>query len=190
MTKSELRKEYKRRRNNLSIPEKAIFDDQIFQNLKLLDWMSVTYVHAYLTLDRFNEPDTSQIIKWLNEFYPHIRLVISQSDFGTGHMQHYLLNEKTNLLANAYGILEPREGELVSESLIDLVLVPLLVVDTSGNRVGYGKGFYDRFLFKCREDVKSYGISFFEPVECISDVGEWDKRLTNCITPLKIYSFN
>ena len=189
MTKSELRKEYKKRRNNLSIHDQATLNEQLFEKLRLLDWENYTYIHVYLTLERFNEPDTTRLIKWLREFHPHIQLVISKSDFTNGSMQNYILNDQTELIENSYGILEPTEGDLVDELLIDLVFVPLLVVDIEGNRVGYGKGFYDRFLSKCRTDIKSYGISFFEPVQRISDVEEWDRRLTHCITPLHIYSF-
>ncbi|NGM72474.1 5-formyltetrahydrofolate cyclo-ligase [Sphingobacterium sp. SGL-16] len=189
MTKSELRKEYKKRRNNLSIQDQATLNDQLFEKLRMLDWEKYTYVHVYLTLEKFNEPDTIRLIKWLREFHPHIQLVISKSDFTNGSMQNYILNDKTELIENAYGILEPVKGELVDEILIDLAFVPLLVIDIKGNRVGYGKGFYDRFLSKCRTDIKSYGLSFFEPVQRISDVEKWDRRLTHCITPLNIYSF-
>lgn len=189
MTKSELRKIFKSQRNSLTVEDQYLLNEHLFEQFKKIEWANYSYVHVYLTLAKFNEPDTSNLIKWLRQFYPEIKQVISKSNFETGELLHYALNEETQLVENNYGILEPIYGDLVDEKLLDIVLVPLLVVDHFGNRVGYGKGFYDRFLLKCRKDVKTYGISFFEPVELISDVGEWDVRLTNLITPNGIYSF-
>lgn len=190
MTKDQLRKEYKKRRNALNLQEKASFDQQIFEHLKHIDWSSYNYIHVYLSMQKFNEPDTAEFITWLRKYYPEMNLVISKSDFITGEMHNYVLNNSTVLAENNWGILEPMNGKLVEEEKIDFVLVPLLVVDIDGNRVGYGKGFYDRFLAKCRADVKCCGISYFEPVEEITDVGEWDVKLDGCITPNKVYTFS
>ena len=189
MTKDQLRKEYKQRRNALSLSAKAAFNQQIFEQLKQFEWSWYRYVHVYLPMHKFNEPDTAQFVKWLQTFQPQVKLVISKSDFSTGEMHNYLLEENTDLVENNWGILEPLHGELVEEQEIDFVLVPLLIFDERGNRIGYGKGFYDRFLARCRADVESYGISFFEAVQAINDVGEWDVKLSGCVTPSKIYSF-
>ncbi|MGN0003871.1 MAG: 5-formyltetrahydrofolate cyclo-ligase [Sphingobacterium composti] len=190
MTKSELRKIFREKRNRLSIEELRLLNENLLEQFKTIDWANYSYVHVYLPLAKFNEPDTSNLINWLSQYYPNLKLVISKSNFDTGELLHYELKAETKLVENNYGILEPMNGVLVDEKLLDVVLVPLLVVDCFGNRIGYGKGFYDRFLLKCRKDVKSYGVSFFEPVELISDVGEWDVRLTNLITPERLYSFN
>ena len=190
MRKDQLRKVYKLKRQSLGLDELAALNGQIFQLLKQLDWNAYEYVHVYLPLIKFNEPDTRRLIAWLSESHPHINLVISKSDFQQGEMQHYLLDAHTKLVENKWGILEPITGQLLDEKLIDLVLVPLLVVDKQGNRVGYGKGFYDRFLSKCRKDVKTCGICFFEPVDTISDVGPWDISLQACITPNGLYQFS
>ena len=85
--------------------------------------------------------------------------------------------------------MEPAGGKPVSEDQIDVVIVPLLVFDEKGNRVGYGKGFYDRFLSRCREDVIKIGLSFFDAEKRIDDTDEFDIPLTYCITPGKIYEF-
>ena len=65
----------------------------------------------------------------------------------------------------------------------------MLVCDSYGNRVGFGKGFYDRFLANCRSDVITIGLSFFEPIDHISDVEPWDYSLDYCITPEKTIQF-
>ena len=61
--------------------------------------------------------------------------------------------------------------------------------DTKGYRVGYGKGFYDRFFASLHKDVKKIGISLFMPCEIIEDTNEYDIPLTCCVTPNKNYSF-
>jgi 5-formyltetrahydrofolate cyclo-ligase len=70
-----------------------------------------------------------------------------------------------------------------------MVLVPLLALDKSGHRVGYGKGFYDKFLAECRIRCHRVGISLFQPIDMIEDVGEDDITLTHCLTPSGVLKF-
>ena len=183
MTKDQLRILYKQKRSDLSVEKQTLLNNQIFEKLKHMDWHRYNYVHVFLGIERFNEPNTAQFITWISEFFPHIHLIVSKSDFASGEMLNFVLDDQTILVENKWGILEPLDGDIVDEELIDLVLVPLLVADSFGHRVGYGKGFYDRFLSRCRKDVDLVGISFFEPIHQITDVGEWDVRLQSCITP-------
>lgn len=189
MTKDQLRKLYRAQRNSLSIEEKQAYNSNLLEKLKSFEWEQYTYVHVYIPLEKFNEPDTIPFISWIREYSPHIHLVTSQSDFKTGEMKHYLLEDTTQLVENHWGILEPLVGEAIAEEMLDVILVPLLVVDSRGNRVGYGKGFYDRFMGKCRADVLTIGISFYDVVPKITDVSEWDIPLKCCVTPNKIYYF-
>jgi 5-formyltetrahydrofolate cyclo-ligase len=69
-----------------------------------------------------------------------------------------------------------------------MVLVPLLAFDRQGFRVGYGKGFYDRFLQNL--STLKIGLSFFDADEDIDDVHAYDIQLDQCITPNKIVTFN
>ena len=70
-----------------------------------------------------------------------------------------------------------------------MVFVPLLAFDEKGNRVGYGKGFYDKFLAECKPEILKIGVSFFEPENIIPDVLNTDIQLDLCITPTKVYNF-
>ena len=70
-----------------------------------------------------------------------------------------------------------------------MILVPLLAYDLQGNRVGYGKGFYDRFLAKCNANVQKVGLSYFEPLDSIGDAESFDIKLNSCISPEKIWIF-
>lgn len=189
MTKTELRSLYKGMRRELDDFQQSVLDENILRGLKRLNWSEVKVLHIYLPIRKSNEPDTLKFMQWLRSIQPEIQFVISRSDFDTNTMTHYLWDDHMVLEVNRWGILEPKEGILVSEDELDAVLVPLLVVDRRGNRVGYGKGFYDRFLEKCKPDLVTVGISYFEPVDQIDDVGKWDVPLKYAVTPSGIYQF-
>lgn len=125
----------------------------------------------------------------VQERFPNLQMVVSRSNVIDFSMVHYLFSRSLILTENEWGIVEPLDGERVVESLLDVVLVPLLVADDRGNRVGYGKGFYDRFLARCRPDCVKIGISFFEPVELITDVDTLDIPLDKLVTPLSVFDF-
>jgi len=116
-------------------------------------------------------------------------IVISRSDFETREMTHFLLTDNTRIVVNLYGIPEPSGGIEIAPEKIDVVFVPLLCFDETGNRVGYGKGFYDKFLASCRQETLKIGLSFFEAVEPWEDVFESDVKLDFCVTPDKVYEF-
>ena len=104
-------------------------------------------------------------------------------------MTHFLLTDSTLIKKNDYNIPEPIAGIEISNDKIEVVFVPLLAFDSLGNRVGYGKGFYDRFLTNCKPETVKIGLSFFGPEDEISDVFESDIRLDYCVTPNKSYAF-
>lgn len=82
---------------------------------------------------------------------------------------------------NKYGVPEPVNAKEVLEHKIDLVFVPLLISDIHNFRVGYGKGFYDRFLANCKPTAKFIGLNFFEPVLKIDDIHPLDISLHQVI---------
>jgi 5-formyltetrahydrofolate cyclo-ligase len=94
-----------------------------------------------------------------------------------------------NFVNSHWGIPEPVGGVVLNPSDFDIVLIPLLAFDLAGNRVGYGKGFYDRFLVNCRPDCLKIGISLFDPVTLIQDVEGHDIRLDIAISPAQLYDF-
>ena len=120
---------------------------------------------------------------------PGLHIVVPKTNFENNSMTHYIYDENTVLVKNAYHIMEPEGGQTAESADIDLVLVPLLAFDERGNRVGYGKGYYDRFLAECRADVIKVGLSFFEAGPLIDDTDEFDIPLTYCVTPQKVYEF-
>ena len=115
-------------------------------------------------------------------------MVIPKSNVVTFEMKHYVLIDTTAIKPNIWNIPEPLDGTTIGASKIQLVLVPLLAFDKKEQRVGYGKGFYDRFLKGCPEALK-IGLSFFGPIEEIADIQSSDIALDYCITPNQIYRF-
>ena len=107
----------------------------------------------------------------------------------TNVLNHRLFTDETRIENNALGIPEPQNGEFIPYEELDIVLVPLLVLDSFGNRVGYGKGVYDRFLANCSPRTIFIGLSFFEFVDRIEDTDVFDIPLHYCITPTKCYAF-
>lgn len=187
MTKKELRKKYKELRNNLSFDAIEDLSLQIANNaLKLPIWNFENY-HIFLTIHEHKEVQTDYLLHILNGKDKNV--IVSKSDFETRTMDHVLLTDNVTIKKNEWNIPEPQNGFSVADNQIDVVFVPLLAYDVFGNRVGYGKGFYDKFLSQCKTDVVKIGLSFFDPEKLIEDVFTEDVRLDYCITPNTIVKF-
>jgi 5-formyltetrahydrofolate cyclo-ligase len=187
MTKKELRIKYKSLRKSLTFDE--IMNDSlaIANNCLNLPIWDKTYFHLFLPIEAQKEVNTEFILQILSGRDKEI--VISKSNFENITMTHYLLTDNTKLHVNLYGIPEPINGLEVPESKIDVVFVPLLAYDKKGNRVGYGKGFYDAFLSQCNANVIKIGLSYFDPENSISDLSENDIALDFCVTPEVVLGF-
>ncbi|WP_010521355.1 5-formyltetrahydrofolate cyclo-ligase [Aquimarina agarivorans] len=187
MTKKELRKKYKALRAQLTpaaIEHKSI---AIANQLLQLDIWNYDYYHIFLPITKQNEVDTEFILHILQGKDKHV--VISKSNFTDGSLSHYLLTDQTQLSVNEWGIPEPLgNGIPIPDDKIEVVFVPLLAFDKKGNRVGYGKGFYDKFLALAKPKL-TIGVSFFSPEEQIFDVDDRDFSLNYCSLPDKTYNF-
>lgn len=187
MTKRDLRLKYKNLRQAMDVEEIEAKSLDIANNALKLDIWDKTYFHLFLAMEEQREVHTDYILNILAGKDKEV--IVSKSDFETMQMIHYLLTDNTRLVKNQYGIPEPADGIEVPSKKIDVVFVPLLAFDNKGHRVGYGKGFYDRFLNGCREDVITVGLSFFEAEEAPIESNATDVPLDYCVTPLKVYSF-
>ncbi|MCG9792012.1 5-formyltetrahydrofolate cyclo-ligase [Flavobacterium algicola] len=182
-----LRAKYKALRLALSTEEVEERSLAIANQLITFPIWDKTYFHIFLPIAEYNEVDTELILHLLSGKDKEI--VISKADFDSRIMTHYLLTDNTKIKKNEYNIPEPVDGLEVPSLKIDVVFVPLLAFDQKGHRVGYGKGFYDKFLSECRPDTIKIGLSFFDSEPFIDDVFEGDIALNYCITPNKIYKF-
>ncbi|GAB1855242.1 5-formyltetrahydrofolate cyclo-ligase [Flavobacteriaceae bacterium MHTCC 0001] len=186
MTKTELRKKYKARRKALTEQDIEELSIAIANQLLQLPIWNYSYYHIFLAIETQKEVNTDYILNILSGKDKNI--VIPKSDFTTGEMVNYLLTDSTIIKKNSYDIPEPLDGIEVSNDKIEVVFVPLLAYDAKGNRVGYGKGFYDRFLSKCKPNTLKIGLSFFDKEEEITDIYESDVLLDYCVTPYKLFS--
>ena len=187
MDKKELRKKYKTLRKNLSEDTIEEWSLKIANQLIRLDIWQHSFYHLFLPIESQKEINTEYILQVLAGKDKNI--VLSKSDFETREMTHFLLTDNTRIKKNTYDIPEPVDGLEVPVSKIEVVFVPLLAFDEKGNRVGYGKGFYDKFLAECKPEVLKIGLSFFESEKMISDVLNTDIQLDLCVTPTKVYNF-
>lgn len=185
MTKSELRNIYKQKRAYLTDELRDSYSLQIANHLlKLPIWDKKVY-HTFLPIEKFNEINTEYILNIL--FGKDKDVVIPKTIVPECKLKHYLLTDQTHIAPNNWGIPEPTDGIEVPLSCIEVVFVPLLAFDEKGNRVGYGKGFYDIFLSQCQ--AIKIGLSFFCAEKQISDIAPTDVGLDYCVTPEKIYQF-
>ena len=190
MTKSELRKIFLARRENLAVGEtldtSQIIADEFFDTFALSD---IKTLLCFIPIAKFSEIETSLIYKKIWMDFPTIQTLVPRIDLESGEMASLAFNGETVLAENRWGIPEPIGGETVKPNKIDMVLVPLLCFDKRGYRVGYGKGFYDKLLTKCRPDCVKVGLSYFPPVAGIDDTSEHDVKLDHCVTPERVFGF-
>jgi len=185
--KKELRQKYKALRQELSLTQVEDYSLAIANRLLQLDIWNHTYFHLFLTMENQKEVHTNCILTILCGKDKEV--IVSRSDFENCTMTHYLLTDNTKLIVSPYGIPEPADGIAVPPNKIEVVFVPLLAFDGKGHRVGYGKGFYDRFLAECKPGVIKIGLSFFEAEADDILHNETDIALDYCITPERVYSF-
>ena len=194
MDKKALRSKYKVLRQSLTEEEIEDKSLAIANQLLRMDalpsgrlvWDKL-YYHLFLTIEEQKEINTEYILQILAGKDKEI--VISKCDFATLGMTHFLLTDNTKIKKNSYNVPEPVDGLEVPDAKIDVVFAPLLAYDKQGNRVGYGKGFYDNFLSKCKPETIKIGLSFFPPEEKIEDVSANDVKLDFCVTPEGIIKF-
>ena len=187
MTKAEIRVKYKNLRLLLSDDNVKVQSTAIAKNFETLDIWSKTYFHVYMPISTLKEVDTIFIINLLRKNSK--KVVTSKSNFDTTEMTHFLVEEKTEFFKNSYNISEPINAETIDIKKIEVIIIPLLAFDRNGHRVGYGKGFYDRFLSQCDPNTIFIGLSFFNAVASIENIDANDIKLDICVLPAQIIFF-
>jgi 5-formyltetrahydrofolate cyclo-ligase len=181
MKKQELRALYKQKRKDLTKIQIKGLQENIYQQMYSLDLSKVNNVHVFLSIPKFKEIDTVPLISYFRN--RNKRIVISKCNFKDNTLSHFYFEDDTVLALNKFGVPEPVNAEPALENDLDLIFVPLLISDIKKYRVGYGKGFYDRFLSNCRKDAKFIGLNFFPPITAIEDKNEFDIPLHQVIYP-------
>jgi len=188
MTKNDLRNILLARRRDLSAGEVVEISRKISERFFAeVDLASIRNLHTFIRITKFNEIDTSMIYMRIWRDLPHIATFAPRIEHETGRMQSIAFDAHTPLVEGRWGIREPASGEMVPPSEIDIVLVPLLGFDRFGHRVGYGKGFYDRFLRQTRLDCLKVGLCHWAQLDTPIETHEADVPLDLVITPDDIF---
>jgi 5-formyltetrahydrofolate cyclo-ligase len=190
MIKAELRKIYLQKREALSEEEYDLLSRQLCDLVFVsIDISLIKTIHIFLPIREKREPDTWLIIDRLQREFPQIRLSVPKVNNKTRALENFYYVGRPQLVKSKWGIEEPGSGILTPSVGIDMVLVPLLCADAEGHRVGYGGGYYDKFLKECLPSCRRVGISLFEPFEKIDDIHEQDIPLDALLTPAKFFTF-
>ncbi|MCW3090116.1 MAG: hypothetical protein JWP81_1185 [Ferruginibacter sp.] len=191
MKKAEIRALYKEKRANLSLQLKEKLDDLLLIQFQQMVIDIPSLIMTYSPIKHLNEFDPQLITDYCYFKNPGQQLFYPVMMEGKDHpkIRSVIVDDDTVFKTNSYGIEEPVEGIDMYPMEIDLVIVPLLCFDLKGNRVGYGKGFYDRFLKQCRKDCIKIGFSYFDPLDEVEDVNKFDVKLDYGITPDAVFQF-
>ena len=147
MTKSELRKIFLAQQKSFSVEEREVKSFAIAEFFfQAFDLSKVKFLHCFLPIEKFNEIDTRPVLERIWRDFSNIQTLVPRVNFQTNEIENLKFSIETETAKNAWHIHEPTHSEFIETEKIDAVLVPLLCFDRRGFRVGYGKGFYDKFL--------------------------------------------
>lgn len=186
MTKAALRKIYRVKRKALSPNEISQFSERIFENfINCFDLKDSQKIHIFLSVSKLQEVETVGFINYC--FQRNISVFVPKMI--NDNLISVEIFPETELEINSYGISEPRTNADSGEKFFDYIITPLLYCDEFGNRVGYGKGFYDRLFAQVDENSLKVGVNFFPPDEIIENADKHDVPLDYLVTPDEVFSF-
>lgn len=185
LTKKELRTIYKEKRMALSQDEVNFLSKKIFEQFILqFNIIENQKVNVFLPIEKFNEINTQIFIDYF--FDKNVRVFVPKIQGENMISVEIFPNSEFEI--NNWGIKEPISN-IDANVELDYVLTPLLYCDQFGNRVGYGKGFYDSFFYGNSKIHNKIGLNFFSPNEGIADVFQKDVALDGLITPSEYIDF-
>ena len=179
MRKLEIRKNLKEKRNSLSFESVKNKSELVKENLFKLDELNQENYFIYLSFQ--NEVQTNDI---LTELLKLNKRIFVPKIYGKD-MKMVSFDKNSTLQKNKFGILEP-VGRIVNEDNF-VAIMPCVAVDENGNRIGFGGGYYDRFL-SSRKVLKIVLCYDFQVVQSIepeendipADIIVTDKRIIFC----------
>ncbi|TAD94151.1 MAG: 5-formyltetrahydrofolate cyclo-ligase [Bacteroidetes bacterium] len=190
MTKQAARTYFLQQRMALTLPQQhALMAAMLGQFEQLPIEGACSMVLSYRSLAKRHEVPVAFFEAALSDRFPEAQICYPAANFDTGSMQAYLDDDATVWQTVRFGIEQPIAGQTIDAERLDLIFVPLLAFDKQGNRVGYGKGFYDQYLATCRPNVITVGFSFFESLPAVLDIQAHDVPLKYCVTPQALYEF-
>lgn len=189
MTKSEVRKEFKKKRDEITAAQKMRWDDLILIQFQTVELPFLSNVLSFYSIEENNEVNSFLLTDYLHFRNPSLVVAYPRMYTETTTMQALIATADGAFETNEFGITEPTGSEVLPAADVELVLVPMLAFDAAGRRVGYGKGYYDRYLSACSAGCLKIGVSYFPPIDRIYDAADFDVPLDLCITPEMVYVF-
>jgi 5-formyltetrahydrofolate cyclo-ligase len=189
LTKDEARERGRALRASLSEVQREENDAAVIKQCRdEIDWSGLQRVHLFLPIRRRQEIDTWKLIEWLWDAHAKVRTYVPR--LVAGELEQVRATIGTGWYLNRYQIPEPFEGEVLGdEEPLDLIFAPLLCVDLHGCRVGYGGGFYDKFM-ATRPHAKKVGLAY-ESWLTRDDIetNARDVRLDGVVTEQRVHWF-
>jgi len=181
--KNKIRQNCLEQRSQLEEEDYQSKSSRIIERLtKLSEFKEAGVVHCYVSLNRRKEVNTHPLIKMLLK--SNKKVAVPVTNFKKGTLTNLYLDRFEELKENKWGVPEPQKGKKAEKSDIDLVVVPMVAGDLKKNRIGYGKGFYDRFL----RDIgcPSAGLVFELSIADEIPVEDFDIPLSKLITEKRV----
>ena len=191
MKKKDIRNIYREKRRQLTDAQITKLDDLLLIQFQKLGIQIPSLIMTYAPIDKLKEFNPQYITDYCYFKNPdqHLIYPVMVNLDGKDELLSVMVNDDTVFETSSFGVDEPVNGVEIYPSEIDMVIVPLLAFDKRGYRVGYGRGYYDCFLPRCRKDCIKIGFSYFDALEHIEDANENDVQLDYCITHERIYEF-
>lgn len=178
--KKDIRRLIKQKRDELTKGEKENLDQIIFKKvINSREYIEAKRIFVFVSYQ--SEVDTHRIIKWVLKDGKELCVpkIMSKEE----GMAIVKIETFEDLELGAYGILEPKYiSTKVEEASIDLALLPGIAFDRHGGRVGYGGGYYDRFLKKARNDSKKIALAYSFQILKEVPMEEYDVFIGGIIT--------
>ncbi|MFO7799000.1 5-formyltetrahydrofolate cyclo-ligase [Rhodohalobacter sp.] len=142
--KKSLRKFYQQRRMQIPKPQLVSLNTAIFDKaVSLKEFKEADAIHIYASMSERNEVDTFSIMEYALRNKKRVIVPIMME---AGKLKHCEIDSTSSLKKNSWGVPEPVDQKLLDQINPDVIFVPMLAGDLQKNRLGYGKGYYDRFL--------------------------------------------
>ena len=182
--KSKIRKKILAKRN--ALPPEAVLDAEIKIINQLRYWsiyIDAEYVMTYV--DFRNEIKTHRIMKDL--IINRKNLVVPLTNRDSTDIRPVQISSFDELTTGQFGLSEPsKESKEFNPKLLDLILVPGIAFDLFGNRIGFGKGYYDNFLARLNENIPCAALAYdFQVLDYKIPHNEHDIPMDYIITPTR-----
>ena len=161
MDKKEIRIKHLRLLKNIDEDKRKVYDQEIFDKLiSSSEWNNAEQIG--ITISEFPELNTHKI---MNQAFFDNKLIFVPKIYPRHQMKFINVNEKTTFVKNKFGLIEPNISNFTLHNNVnlDLMIVPGLAFDLNKNRIGFGGGYYDRYLEQ-HNLIKTVSLAYEEMI--------------------------